>query len=135
MDINNISWRSAVFSRGVCRRFSRKDDFQNFYRSFPPASSSRQRRQCCSTSKMWRIPLKGNSRQHWNWSRYRTRDHSWMRRPTTTWRQLRNRVRTVERFEAINRNGVVVHKSNSFSPEPKCRLRRLRFLSGCLRYR
>ena len=91
------------FAVGVC-----KNNIQNRYRSSPPppASSLRWGRRWWKTCPTWRILSKGNSRQHRNWSRYRTRDWSWMRRPTSTWWLLRNRVRTGNWFEAVNRNSV-----------------------------
>ena len=42
----------------------------------------------------------------------------------------------IQSFHALTPAGAtVVHKSNSFNPELKCRLCRLRFLSGCIRSR
>ena len=66
----------------------------------PPASSLRKRRWGCSTCTSWRIPSRRGSRQHRNSIRSRTR------RPTSQRRLLRNRVRTLDRFEAVNRDRI-----------------------------
>ena len=60
---------------------------------------------------LWRIPPRGSSRQH------RNRIQSRMRRSTLLRRLLRNRVRTVDQFEVVNRKLSAL--------DPICRVKNL----------